>query len=176
MGAPSEASETRMNFQGLNKSNSTIAMASLAQSSMRLSDRYGREIRPITPQDLLPSGTKDQQQDQVQSLAEKWVAQTFYGTLLKQMRESPFRSEIFDGGRGGQAFGALFDQHIAERLSHGAGGKLTRALAHRMQAKSAYAKQHPLDRSESAVPARAPSLPNNLRKDVKIHVAPATGT
>src|SRR5215831_1175256 len=27
----------------------------------------------------------------------KWVSQTFFGTLLKQMRESPFKSDLLDG-------------------------------------------------------------------------------
>src|SRR5688572_14004709 len=56
--------------------------------------------------------------------ARKWVAQTFFGTMLKQMRDSPFKSELFAGGRGGQAFGTLLDQQLADRMSRGAGGKL----------------------------------------------------
>lgn len=43
----------------------------------------------------------------------KWVGDAFYGTLLKQMRQSPFKSEIFDGGRGGEMFSTLFDQQLA---------------------------------------------------------------
>ena len=42
--------------------------------------------------------------DQLTQQAQKWVAQTFFGTLLKQMHDSPFKSELFSGGRGGEAF------------------------------------------------------------------------
>ena len=51
--------------------------------------------------------------------ARVWVSQTFFGTLLKQMHDSPFRSEIFSGGRGGQAFSSLFNQHLTERMAGG---------------------------------------------------------
>jgi len=60
--------------------------------------------------------------------AEQLVSQTFFGTLLKQMRDSPFKSEMFSGGRGGQAFNQLFDQQIADRISKDAGGKLVDSL------------------------------------------------
>ena len=50
------------------------------------------------------------------------VAQTFYGTMLKQMRNSPFKSKLFDGGRGGEAFASMFDQHLADRMSRGPAG------------------------------------------------------
>ena len=44
------------------------------------------------------------------------VSQTFYGPMLKQMRDSPFKDDLFSGGRGGQAFTALLDQQLAVRM------------------------------------------------------------
>jgi len=70
-----------------------------------------------------------------------WVGQTFYGTLLKQMRESPFKSELFDGGRGGQAFGSLYDQHLVDRMSRGAGQNLVNAIVHRIEARANAVRQ-----------------------------------
>ena len=55
--------------------------------------------------------------DQLVTQTEKWVSQTFFGTLLKQMRENPFKSDLFTGGQGGQAFGALYDQQLADRMA-----------------------------------------------------------
>ena len=55
--------------------------------------------------------------------AQIWVSQTFFGTLLKQMRDSPFRSELFSGGRGGQAFSSLFDEHLTQRMAAGNAAK-----------------------------------------------------
>ena len=62
-----------------------------------------------------------------------WVGQSFFGTLLKQMRESPFKSELFSGGRGGEAFGSLYDQHLSERMARGAGSKLVNAIVRKIE-------------------------------------------
>jgi len=79
--------------------------------------------------------------DKLTKTTQMWVAQTFFGTLLKQVRESPFKSELFSGGRGGQAFGAMYDQHLAERMSRVAGDKLVRSIVRKIEAKHAYARQ-----------------------------------
>ena len=81
------------------------------------------------------------QHDGLRKQAEIFVASAFFGTLLKQMRESPFKSELFSGGRGGQAFGSLYDQQMAERMSRGAGSKLVNAIVRKIEARSAYQKQ-----------------------------------
>ena len=60
--------------------------------------------------------------------AERLVGQTFYGTLLKQMHESPFKSKLMDGGRGGEAFQPLMDQHLIDHMSHSAGRKLVKSI------------------------------------------------
>lgn len=107
-----------------------------------------------------PHGGKSQH-DKIEEQARKLVAQTFYGTMFKQMRESPFKSELFSGGRGGQAFTPLLDQHLADHMARSADSKLVRAIARKLEAKSAYQKQ--------ASPHRASDNPySNLR----IHVAP----
>jgi Rod binding domain-containing protein len=68
--------------------------------------------------------------------AQKWVGQTFFGTLLKQMHDSPFKSELWSGGRGGQAFAPLMDQHLAERMARGAGRGLARSIVKHIQRKA----------------------------------------
>jgi len=70
----------------------------------------------------------------------KWVSQTFFGTLLKQMRENPFKSDLFSGGQGGEAFGALYDQQLADHMSRGAGGKLVKAIVDKIEGNKAYHK------------------------------------
>ncbi|HEY7116611.1 MAG TPA: rod-binding protein [Tepidisphaeraceae bacterium] len=99
--------------------------------------------------------------DKVVATAQKLVAQTFYGTMLKQMRQSPWRSELFDGGRGGQAFSALFDQHLAERMAHGADSKLVNSIARKLEGKTAYQRQ--LSAARSAA---------NPLQNVRMNVAP----
>ena len=65
--------------------------------------------------------------------AQKWVGQTFFGTILKQMHNSPFKSELWSGGRGGEAFSSLYDQHLAERMARGAGRGLSNAIVKHIQ-------------------------------------------
>ena len=72
--------------------------------------------------------------------AQTFVSQAFFGTLLKQMRNSPFKSEIFSGGRGGEAFGSLYDQQLSERMANGVGSKLVDSIVRKIEAAKAYRK------------------------------------
>jgi len=92
------------------------------------------------------------------------VAQTFYGTMLKQMRESPFKSELFSGGRGGQAFSTLLDQHLADHMSRASGSKLVNALTRKLEAKAGYQKQGASKTNSNT------DNPNTMRMP---HVAPS---
>lgn len=67
--------------------------------------------------------------DRMRPVARQWVSQTFFGTLLKQARNSGLSAEgPLSGGRGGQAFGSLFDQHLAEGASGAAGNRLAESI------------------------------------------------
>ena len=71
--------------------------------------------------------------DQLRPVARQWVGQTFFGTLLKQARESSFAEDSpLSGGRGGQAFGSLLDGHLAEGAASGAGDRLVESLVRRL--------------------------------------------
>ena len=78
--------------------------------------------------------------DPLTQQAQKLVAQTFYGTLMKQARQDPFKSEMMDGGRGGAACGEMLDEHLADHMSKGTGSKLVHSLVNKMQANGAYKK------------------------------------
>jgi len=88
----------------------------------------------------LPARRALSEHEKILQQAQKWVAQTFYGTLLKQVRQSPFHSEEFEGGRGGEAFAALYDQKLADHMARGTGKKLVNAIARKIEAKKAYAR------------------------------------
>jgi Rod binding domain-containing protein len=64
--------------------------------------------------------------------ARQVVGSVFFGTLLKQMRNSPFKSKLFSGGRGEEAFGAIRDQHMAEQLGMRAGKSLADSMVKRL--------------------------------------------
>jgi Rod binding domain-containing protein len=123
-----------------NPSNSILPLKATDFSATRLQPM---QPRTLSFDDLLPVQRKatPTDHDRLTKQAEIWVSQTFFGTMLKQLRESPFRSELFDGGRGGQAFGSLYDQHLAEHMTRGAGKKLVRSIVRKIEAKQAYARQ-----------------------------------
>jgi Rod binding domain-containing protein len=73
------------------------------------------------------------QHDQLIHHTQRLVSQTFFGTMLKQMRDSPFKSEMFSGGRGGQMFSQLLDQHLADRMARGSGKKLVNAIVRHIE-------------------------------------------
>jgi Rod binding domain-containing protein len=81
------------------------------------------------------AGAEHTQHAKLLKQSQTWVAQTFFGTLLKQMEDSPFKSEIFSGGRGGEAFSSLYHQRLAEHMSRGAGSKLVNAIVRKIEAK-----------------------------------------
>jgi Rod binding domain-containing protein len=124
--------------------NPSKSIAPLKPTDFSATRHQPMQPRALSFDDLLPVAHKPTptEHDRLTKQAEIWVSQTFFGTLLKQARESPFRSELFDGGRGGQAFGAMYDQRLAEHLARGAGKKLVRSLVRKIEAKQAYAKQH----------------------------------
>ncbi len=100
--------------------------------------------RHATPD--LASGSLDALQavsaprDDARKQAQTFVSQAFFGTILKQMRNSPFKSELFSGGRGGEAFGSLYDQQLADRMATGVGSKLVNSIVRKIEATRAYRK------------------------------------
>ena len=91
-------------------------------------------------------------QRQLAHQAQKWVSQTFFGTLMKQMHDSPFKSNLLNGGRGGQAFQPLMDQHLAERMSRGAGQKLVRSIVKQLEKRERGVKREDVKRDEGGGP------------------------
>jgi Rod binding domain-containing protein len=102
--------------------------------------------------------------------AQKLVSQTFFGTLLKQMHESPFKSPLLDGGRGGQAFQPLMDQHLADRMARASGKKLVRGIVRQLEGREEYRKQSAAARRQSAK-----LKTGNPFENTRIHVAPGLG-
>jgi hypothetical protein len=122
-------------------------------------------LKPLGKSPFDPGHPKEPktQHEKIQETARKLVAQTFYAPMLKQMRESPFKSPIFSGGRGGQAFSSMLDQRLAEHMSRSADSKLVRSITRKLEAKGAY-QQQTLPKSSAAA--------DNLYKNVRTHVAP----
>ena len=75
----------------------------------------------------------DERHAQLTEQTQKWVAQTFFGQMFKQMRDSPFKSKLFDGGHGGEAFQQMADQRLADGMARGTGHKLVDAIVDRIE-------------------------------------------
>src|ERR1700709_2318757 len=73
------------------------------------------------------------QHERLTQQTQKWVSQTFFGTLLKQMHESPFKSQMFNGGTGGGAVQPLMDQHLADRMARASGKKLVGSIVRHIE-------------------------------------------
>ena len=86
--------------------------------------------------------TADGRHRKLTEQTQKWVSQTFFGQLLKQMRHSPFKSKMFDGGRGGAAFQEMADQRTADSMARGTGRKLVDGIVRKIEGKAAYAGGH----------------------------------
>ena len=55
--------------------------------------------------------------DEGREAARDLVATAFITPLLKMIRSDPFKSDLFHGGQGEEAFGAMLDQSIAPGLA-----------------------------------------------------------
>ena len=76
-------------------------------------------------------------EQRVRGVARQFVSQSFYMPLLRELRENPLQTEtskMLSGGRGGEAFGAMLDEHRAKHLAKSTDGPIVDALVKRMLA------------------------------------------
>jgi Rod binding domain-containing protein len=97
----------------------------------------------INPQSMRGPWRNDPESahDKLVKQTQQWVGLTFFAPMLKQMRESPFRADWLDGGRGGQAFAEMYDEQLSMRMARGAGSKLVNSIVRRIEGKKAYQNQ-----------------------------------
>jgi Rod binding domain-containing protein len=121
---------------------SSSSVASTAQAMKRFGD----------------SPVPDQAND-IRKLAEQLVAQTFFGTLMRQMRSSVWKSDLMSGGRGGEAFQQMHDQQLVERMGRGAGRKLVDSLVRQLTSDVERQRQaREAMKSNQQVPSERPAL------------------
>jgi Rod binding domain-containing protein len=70
---------------------------------------------------------------QLEEKAQQFVATAFFGEMFRQMRESPFKSEVMSGGRAGDAYSGMLHQTLAERMGRGAGRSLVESIVKSLQ-------------------------------------------
>lgn len=67
------------------------------------------------------AGPESPEDAKLRATAETLVNQFFMGSMLKQMRSSPFKDSTFSGGKAGDAYAGLFDQHLSAKAGGGMG-------------------------------------------------------
>ncbi|MGD0766774.1 MAG: rod-binding protein [Tepidisphaeraceae bacterium] len=78
--------------------------------------------------------------DKLVQQTRKWVALSFFEPILKQMRDSPFHSDLLDGGSGSKAFASMYDERLAERMASDASDSLVKSIVRRIEGSNAYAR------------------------------------
>ena len=94
--------------------------ANLAQTANidRLNDATQKDFHEL----LLASGSKNvsaqnmTDEQKVRLAAEQLVASTMLKPILSQIRQDPFKSDLFHGGRTEEIFGEQLDNIIADRM------------------------------------------------------------
>lgn len=79
---------------------------------------YAAFRRPVVKSE----GAPRESDEKLRRTVQEFLGQAFYGPMMRQMRESPFKSDKFEGGRGGAAFSSLLDQTLIQRAAQGSGG------------------------------------------------------
>ncbi|MEM1108312.1 MAG: hypothetical protein AAGH99_06445 [Planctomycetota bacterium] len=70
---------------------------------------------------------------ELREAAEQLVASAFILPLLQQARNDPFKSDLFHGGRGEEAFGQQLDVIYADNITRSANFGITDALVSRFE-------------------------------------------
>jgi Rod binding domain-containing protein len=78
------------------------------------------------------------------------------------MHDSPFKSKLFSGGRGGEAFGQLYDQHLAERMATGSGRKLADSIVKHIERRQMKHTDAP-EPSNELIPANERTITHALK-------------
>lgn len=187
------ASPADLNHRQAEATNSSNELNGLAMKGMAVnaairkaeSDLAGTEnTSAIEDVQSAESLKKQEQHKQAILRAQQLMAQTFFGPMLKQMRQSPFKSELFSGGRGGEAFASLFDQELTERMSRGAGSKLVNAIVRKLEKRGSESMEMMQFDPKLAADEQAKKNSNavqsiqqsgNTPGNVRIHVAPNLG-
>lgn len=106
-----------MNIQALNNLTPTATRAlplgpSGDDFAARLKAEEARTAEALAGDD----GLSPERSKQLRTAAEQLVATTFIKPMLAKMREDPFKTDLFHGGRAEEIFGEQLDSIFSERI------------------------------------------------------------
>ena len=98
--------------------------------------------------------------------SQRFISHAFFGTILKQMHESPWRSGMFSGGQAGRSFESLMDDRLAERMANNpTSQKLVRSIVKRLEKKG----KEPQGHSERTREESGPGLRGQMFREYAQH-------
>ena len=74
-----------------------------------------------------------EKQKKARESADQLIASAFVLPVLQEVRNSPFKVEMFSGGRAEEVFGQQLDVILAERITQSAGFGLSEALVRQFE-------------------------------------------
>ncbi len=132
--------------------NNTMAAASLVRESEREGGDFASVLKGqrgvATAEENY--GLSEEESQTIRTAAEQLVATTFINPMLAKMRDDPFKSDLFHGGRGEEVFGQQLDTMYSDRIVSSTDFAIVDAVYDRIA--SSAAKNH---RQESKVDTHA---------------------
>lgn len=86
--------------------------------------------------------TRAQAHKSLRTAADELVGEVFYGTLLRQMRDSSLKGKYGHGGRGEEIFQGQLDSVLASRAGRAGGSQLADAIVDRFERNAEAAAQY----------------------------------
>lgn len=105
-----------MTIQPLDNSTSTAVAALLGRPR---GDGFAQQLRRVEAQASQATerdGLDPETSTTLRKSAEQLVATTFIQPMLAKMREDPFKTDLFHGGRAEEIFGQQLDTVLSERI------------------------------------------------------------
>ncbi len=75
----------------------------------------------------------DKKEKQTKKVIGELVASTFIKPMLAEMRNSPFKNEMFHGGQGEEIFGAQMDTIVSDRVTNSENNKIVNNIYKRVE-------------------------------------------
>lgn len=124
-----------MNLSALDTT-TTVTQAAQAAHDARLprgDDDFAAQLAGRTRTRQAAGGAvPDKVRAQVRQASEQLVASTLLLPLLQQMREDPFKSDMFHGGSTEDIFAAQLDTELADRMAQGMNLPIVEAVYQRI--------------------------------------------
>ena len=84
--------------------------------------------QPAAPHPLTARPSAHKSESELRETFNDFVGQTFFGTMMKTMRQSVGKPAYFHGGRGEEAFQAQLDQILVEKVSDASAEKVAEPM------------------------------------------------